>query len=234
MIKKLLVLSLTVALIFTTPGADVTCNSTTDSTTCGSAGASTWITGSTAGKFKIADCSAVGSSLTNIFDTFCLSCPQGGNSNIYANASQSGCRNTPINNGVNIQCQQGSNCSTSCPALPLAFTWKTGLQPNQCMIESCYAAPIPNSGLTFILCGSCSPNGDKPNSYGTACVKTTGGFCDRNQDWTDDDCKICNAGGKNSANIKASSDKTQCVAAASSSSSSVIAVSALLIASLLI
>ncbi|EAR96573.1 cell surface immobilization antigen (macronuclear) [Tetrahymena thermophila SB210] len=232
MIKKLLVLSLSVALIFAAAGVDVNCNSTTDSTTCGSAAASTWTQGAS-GKFKISECNNVGNSFSNIYDTFCASCPQGGNSNIYANSSKSGCVSTAVA-GTNVACQQGNACTTNtCGALPSpAFTWSKASDANNCFITSCLSAPMPNSGLTDNFCNSCQSTNKFANAYGTACVNPANGSCTRKTNWTDDDCKLCNAGGNNSANVKASSDKSSCVAA--SSSSSVIAVSALLVASLLI
>ncbi|KAL4477508.1 hypothetical protein ABPG74_002658 [Tetrahymena malaccensis] len=230
MIKKLLILSLSAALILAvaTPGADVTCNSNTDSTTCGSAGASTWTTGAT-NKFKIADCTAVGTSFTGVYDTFCTSCPQSGNS--YAKADLTGCGSAPVA-GTNVACQQGGTC-TNCGNLPSqAFTWSKAGDTTNCFVASCLAAPMPNSGLTDNLCNSCQQTNKFANSYGTSCVNPANGSCSRKTNWTDDDCKLCNAGGANSANVKASADKTSCIA--SSTSSQVIAVSALLIASLLV
>ncbi|KAL4477510.1 hypothetical protein ABPG74_002660 [Tetrahymena malaccensis] len=231
MIKKLLILSLSAALILAvvTPGADVTCNSNTDSTTCGPAGASTWAAGSTANKFKIADCTAVGSSLTGVFDTLCTSCPPSAG-NVYAKPDQTGCINTPTA-GSNVACQQAGACD-NCGTLPQAFSWTKASDTTNCVVKSCFAAPQPTTGLTDNFCGSCQKTNKFANSYGTACVNPTGGNCTRKASWTDDDCKLCNAGGANSTNVKASADKTSCVAA--SSSSQIIAVSALFLASLFI
>ncbi|KAL4477511.1 hypothetical protein ABPG74_002661 [Tetrahymena malaccensis] len=229
MIKQLLIISISIALIYAgSPGSDVTCNgNTNDATSCGPAGGSSWVAGTSTGS-KIADCTAAATTLTGIFDTLCASC-QG--SNPYAKNTQDGCTNTP-NAGANVACASSTSCN--CGSAPTsAFKW-TNVDTTNCKITSCLAAPMPTSGLTDNFCASCGSTNKFANSYNSACVNPTGGNCSRKTSWTDSDCKVCNANGANSANQYASADKTSCVSTApsSSSSSSIVAFSSLFVASL--
>ncbi|EAR96575.1 cell surface immobilization antigen (macronuclear) [Tetrahymena thermophila SB210] len=230
MIKQLLVISLSVALVLAgTPGQDVVCNgNTNDVTSCGPAGGSSWTAGTTSGS-KIADCTALSASLSGIFDTLCASCQT---TNVYAKSTQDGCINTPTA-GANVACYQSGSCSCGNPPTP-AFKWKS-VDTTNCQIASCLAAPMPTSSLTDQFCASCGKTNTYANSYGTACVNPSAS-CTRKTGWTDSDCKVCNASGTNSSNIYASADRTSCTATApsSSSSSSAIAFSSLIIASLLL
>ncbi|KAL4438337.1 hypothetical protein ABPG74_009760 [Tetrahymena malaccensis] len=216
MIKQFLIISLSIALIQTTPGQDTTCNgNTNDVASCGPAGNNgQWEKGAVFGS-RLVDTSAI-TLQKGLFDTFCTSFNF---LNPYVKQTQDGCQKQPAIMGANVACASSTNCNNCGNAPTPAFIWQN-VDTTNCQIKSCLAAPMPTSGLTDYFCTSCGQTNKFANFYGSACVNPTGGSCTRKTGWTNEDCIICNQNGSNSANQYANSDKTQCVATAPSAYSS--------------
>ncbi|KAL4439337.1 hypothetical protein ABPG74_017000 [Tetrahymena malaccensis] len=94
--------------------------------------------------------------------------------------------------GNSVSCSQPCNCSNqNCGTFP-GFLWVQGVN-TQCSINDCSSAPFPQTGLTDIFCGSCTPfqNAIYANSAGYTCVASTQS-CSSTQGWTNSNCQLCN------------------------------------------
>ncbi|KAL4477512.1 hypothetical protein ABPG74_002662 [Tetrahymena malaccensis] len=211
MIKKLLILSLTVAIILAAAGSDVQCN-TSDQTQCGGAGGSSWAAGAGT-KSKISECNNVGtlSGKTDVYDTLCSSCY---NDKPYAQSGNNGCQASVATAGTTVQCQKSGSCS-SCGNISPAFGWSIPSgDTSNCIITSCLAAPMPTTGLIDNFCKSCGGSSKVyANSDGSACVASSA-TCQssRTSGWTDSDCNICNKNTGTPTLVYAKADQSGCQA----------------------
>ncbi|KAL4477513.1 hypothetical protein ABPG74_002663 [Tetrahymena malaccensis] len=161
--------------------------------------------------------SATCSRITNLNDADCQAC--NGGSNYYASADQKSCVTSGIANaGSSVNCGVAGDKCAGCGTAPTGFTW-TGTSPN-CNIASCFAAPLPSTGITDNFCGSCGKSNKFANSYGSGCVNSSKTCTKRTDAWTDSDCSVCNQGGANSTQAYASKDGKSCVASSASCSRS--------------
>ncbi|KAL4466744.1 hypothetical protein ABPG74_010341 [Tetrahymena malaccensis] len=209
-LKNIIILCLSIALAFGQQGQAVTCLTSDCFIDCGSPSNSEWI--NVVGGCAIQDCSAVGS-LSFVLDPFCQSCPQGGKSNIYANAQQTGCQASPVGGTLKQACQSSSNCS-ACPKIPVGFNWSPNSDGTTCSVQSCNAQQYPVSGLTDAFCASCVQSKGQvwANFDGSLCVIASAS-CSRKTGWTDFDCKVCNNGiTGHTTLLYATADRTACSA----------------------